>query len=98
MAIAVEADALRVQRAHHRFPDIVVEAAQRQFTAADDIDLGAEGTARLREVAAPLSKAVLPAFAVEGVFAPRSPRASPSCSPSRSRPARSRRAGNCRRR
>ncbi|WP_433788262.1 SCO6745 family protein [Actinomycetospora sp. CA-101289] len=40
--------------------------------------LGAEGTARLREVAAPLSKAVLPAFAVEGVFAPRSPRASSS--------------------
>jgi hypothetical protein len=35
--------------------------------------LGAEGTARLREVSAPLTKAVLPAFAVDGVFAPRRP-------------------------
>jgi len=38
--------------------------------------LGAERTARLREVSAPLSKAVLPAFAADGVFAPGSPRAS----------------------
>jgi hypothetical protein len=37
--------------------------------------LGAEGMARLAEVSRPLSKAVLPAFAVEGVFSPRSPRA-----------------------
>lgn len=37
--------------------------------------LGADGVARLTEVSKPLSKAVLPAFAVEGVFAPRSPRA-----------------------
>jgi hypothetical protein len=37
--------------------------------------LGAEGTARLAEVSRPLSKAVLPAFAVDGVFAPGSPRA-----------------------
>lgn len=36
--------------------------------------LGAERTTRLAEVSSPLSKAVLPAFAVEGVFAPRSPR------------------------
>ncbi|WP_425550044.1 SCO6745 family protein [Actinomycetospora chlora] len=38
--------------------------------------LGAEGMARLAEVSRPLSKAVLPAFAIEGVFAPGSPRAS----------------------
>lgn len=37
--------------------------------------LGAEGTARLAEASGPLSKAVLPAFAIEGVFAPGSPRA-----------------------
>jgi hypothetical protein len=37
--------------------------------------LGAEGMARLAEVSRPLSKAVLPAFAIEGVFAPASPRA-----------------------
>ena len=37
--------------------------------------LGAEGIARLAEISRPLTKAVLPAFAVEGVFAPRSPRA-----------------------
>ncbi|WP_417281742.1 SCO6745 family protein [Actinomycetospora rhizophila] len=37
--------------------------------------LGADGVARLAEVSAPLSKAVLPAFAIDGVFAPRSPRA-----------------------
>jgi len=37
--------------------------------------LGSEGMSRLAEVSRPLSKAVLPAFAVEGVFAPRSPRA-----------------------
>ncbi|WP_420791336.1 SCO6745 family protein [Actinomycetospora lutea] len=37
--------------------------------------LGDDGVARLTEVSRPLSKAVLPAFAVEGVFAPRSPRA-----------------------
>ncbi|WP_332843762.1 SCO6745 family protein [Actinomycetospora lemnae] len=37
--------------------------------------LGAEGAAELAETSRPLSKAVLPAFAVEGVFAPRSPRA-----------------------
>ena len=37
--------------------------------------LGGERTARLAEVSRPLSKAVLPAFAVDGVFAPRSPRA-----------------------
>ncbi|MEJ2887247.1 hypothetical protein WCD41_12385 [Actinomycetospora sp. OC33-EN06] len=33
--------------------------------------LGADGIARLTEVSKPLSKAVLPAFAIEGVFAPR---------------------------
>ena len=38
--------------------------------------LGAEGVARLAEISRPLTRAVLPAFAVEGVFAPRSPRAS----------------------
>lgn len=37
--------------------------------------LGAEGLARLAEVSRPLAQAVLPAFAVEGVFAPGSPRA-----------------------
>jgi hypothetical protein len=37
--------------------------------------LGADGVARLAEVSTPLSKAVLPAFAIDGVFAPRSPRA-----------------------
>ncbi|MHC1557333.1 SCO6745 family protein [Actinomycetospora sp. C-140] len=37
--------------------------------------LGAEGMARLGEVSRPLSKAVLAAFAVDGVFAPGSPRA-----------------------
>nr|WP_116707807.1 hypothetical protein [Actinomycetospora cinnamomea] len=36
--------------------------------------LGGEGTARLREISAPLTKAVLPAFAVDGVFAQRPPR------------------------
>jgi hypothetical protein len=36
--------------------------------------LGAEGAARLAEVSRPLSKAVLPAFAIDGVFAPASPR------------------------
>ena len=39
--------------------------------------LGADGTARLAESSQPLSKAVLPAFAVEGVFAPKSPRRQP---------------------
>lgn len=37
--------------------------------------LGPEGLARLAEVSRPLSKAVLPAFAIDGVFAPSSPRA-----------------------
>ena len=37
-------NSLRHQRCFHRFPDVVIEAAQRQGLTINQVDLGTQGT------------------------------------------------------